>query len=89
MPIIDIFTAGIRVCSAWPRNGIAHAAKKAVPDRVDESMHAQVAAVLPRLPDQRIGADLIDLMDDVKLAKPIVPRRLIRQGVQYAAMLPA
>jgi len=60
------------------RDWLANTLQEAVADSVDKPMYPQVVTISPCLLDHSIGADLLNLGDDVELAQSILACLLIR-----------
>src|SRR3546814_7740791 len=73
---------------ASPGNGITDDGYYTVADCVDPSVDREVAALLPCVDHDGILCEAGYLIDEVQLAKPVVPRFMLADLVQRCAMLP-
>lgn len=76
--ILVIIVAGMSVTHGDPRDRLANTLQEAVANSVDKPMHCQVVAISPCLLDHSIGADLLNLGDDVELTQSVLACLLIR-----------
>lgn len=60
-----------------PRDRLANTLQEPVANSVDKPMHRQVVTLSPCLLDHSIGADLLNLGDDVELTQSILACLLI------------